>query len=218
MTTEKVLQELQESMKTLLAQNAEMNTKIKSLEDENTEMRKRSADGKARIAAKVDELANLNTNMIERITKLVETVDDLDTERWKEYDSIDWFFDNVNFRNLIRRIRCDQEASGIKTDIPVKPEESAFVEEGTEFEGTGREERMDMVFGRDGDFTAKSLRRFIEKFRVVKKLNMAAKLVGWDRKQFRADKLKLALHGDAFDLVTFEDSMQREWSQDDEMK
>ena len=217
MTTEKVLQELQESMKTLLAQNAEMNTKIKSLEDENTEMKKRSADGKARIAAKVDELTNLNTNIIERITKLVETVDDLDTESWKEYDSIEWFFDNVNFRNLIRRIRCDQEASGIKTDIPVKSEESAFVDEGTEFEGTGREERMDMVFGRDGDFTAKSLRRFIEKFRVVKKLNMAAKLVGWDRKQFRADKLKLALHGDAFDFVTFEDSMQREWSQDDEM-
>ena len=84
------------------------------------------------------------------------------------------------------------------------------------FDNVGREEKLDLVFGLDGDLSAKSLRRFIEKFKVVKKLNMAAKLRGWDSKEYRANKLKLALQGDAFDFVTFEDSMGKLWTKDDD--
>ena len=45
---------------------------------------------------------------------------------------------------------------------------------------------------------------------------MAAKLRGWDSKLYRANKLKLALQGDAFDFVTFEDSMGKLWTKDDD--
>ena len=217
MTTEDAVKELQESMKRLMAQNAEMNNKIASLENENSEMKKRSEDAKTRVDAKVQDLIESNTKMIEQITNLAGLVEDLHNEGWEDYEKIQWFFKDVNFKNLTKVIMGDQAANEIKRDVTVESEQTAEAAEIARFECTGREERMDIVFGRDGDFTAKSLRRFVEKFRVVKKLNMTARLVGWDRKEYRADKLKLALQGDAFDYVTFEDSMQREWSQDDEM-
>ena len=50
----------------------------------------------------------------------------------------------------------------------------------------------------------------------MKKLNVAARLKGWDSKEYCANKLKLALHGDAFDYITFEDSMGKLWTNDDE--
>ena len=45
---------------------------------------------------------------------------------------------------------------------------------------------------------------------------MAAKLRRWDSKLYRANKLKLALQGDAIDFVTFEDSMGKLWTKDDD--
>ena len=87
---------------------------------------------------------------------------------------------------------------------------------GTPFESVGKEERIDVIFGRDGDYTALSMRRFIERFRVVKELNMRARLRGWDSPSFRAGKLRLCLMGDAFDYVSFASSIGEEWSGDDE--
>ena len=213
---ENIVKELQESMKTLMAQNAEMNIKLKSLEDENNEMKKQVEDSKTRVAARVKDLTELNTVIQESIEKVVETVMNLETDGWTDYCDIDWFFKDDTFKNLIRMTTGMEGTPEIVPNVKMELEPQSLVEV-VRFDCIGREERMDVVFGQDGDFTAKSLRRFIEKFRVVKKLNMTARLVGWDRKEYRADKLKLALQGDAFDYVTFEDSMQREWSQDDEM-
>jgi hypothetical protein len=51
---------------------------------------------------------------------------------------------------------------------------------------------------------------------VVKAINMKNKLVGWDSAAYRADKLKLGLVDDPFDLVSFESSMAQNWTRNDE--
>ncbi|KAL5260338.1 hypothetical protein ACHWQZ_G010459 [Mnemiopsis leidyi] len=73
------------------------------------------------------------------------------------------------------------------------------------FSGTGREERLELQFGVDNDFSAVTLRRFVERYRVVKQINMQGKITGWDSPQFRASKLKLGLVNDPFDWEPKED-------------
>ena len=85
------------------------------------------------------------------------------------------------------------------------------------FSGTGREERLELQFGVDNDCSAVALRRFVERYRVVKQINMQGKITGWDSPQFRASKLKLGLVNDPFDWVTFQSSMLQSWTNDDEL-
>jgi hypothetical protein len=84
------------------------------------------------------------------------------------------------------------------------------------FTGTGREERLELQFGVDNDCSAVALRRFIERYRVVRQINMQGKITGWDSPQFRASKLKLGLVNDPFDYVSFESSMFQSWTDDDQ--
>ena len=62
----------------------------------------------------------------------------------------------------------------------VKKEPDELITPGVPFDSVGKEERIDEFFGRDGDYTALSMRRFVERFKVVKGLNMKARLRGWD--------------------------------------
>ena len=99
---------------------------------------------------------------------------------WNQYKDVDWFFDDPNFRMLLLATHSDtNQGENASVEVMEIPEE----EDTEAFDNMGREEKLDVVFGLDGDLSAKSLRRFIEKFKVVKKLNMTAKLRGWDSKE-----------------------------------
>ena len=98
----------------------------------------------------------------------------------------------------------------------VKKEPDELITPGVPFDSVGKEERIEEFFGRDGDYTALSTRRFVERFKVVKGLNMKARLRGWDSPSFRAGKLRLCLKGEAFDYVSFASSICEEWAENDE--
>ena len=198
-------------MDALLKQNKDMNDKITRLQEENESIRKNRDDTEERVRENVKRLKDANESAKKILEDMIKMKDELVNDGWNHYKDVDWFFDNPDFRTLLlaTQFETDQGGSIGEDDIPA--------EDNTElFDNVGREEKLDLVFGLDGDLSAKSLRRFIEKFKVVKKLNMAAKLRGWDSKEYRANKLKLALQGDAFDFVTFEDSMGKLWTKDDD--
>lgn len=77
------------------------------------------------------------------------------------------------------------------------------------------EERLDITFGED--LTPKALKCFIAQYSLVKKVNMSKKIVLWDDSEHRAHKVRLALRGEAAEYVNAEDSMLKEWTNDDVM-
>lgn len=101
------------------------------------------------------------------------------------------------------------------TKVKQEPVEEEVL--GTPYDAMGKEERIDLSFGHDGDYSAVSMRRFIERYKVVKELNMRARLRGWDSPSYRAGKLTLCLQGEAFDYVSFASSMLNPWTSNDEL-
>ena len=200
-------------MEALLQQNKDMNAKITKLQEENDNMRRIQEAAEERVLRNVKSLEEANESAKKTLKDMIQLKDELSNDGWNQYKEIDWFFDNENFRMLLLATSLETNQGG--SSHPIVDEALEDIDTGV-FDSVGREEKLDVVFGLDGDISAKSLRRFIEKFKVVKKLNMTAKLRGWDCKEYRANKLKLALQGDAFDFVTFEDSMGKLWTKDDE--
>ena len=84
------------------------------------------------------------------------------------------------------------------------------------FNSKAKEEQIDMYFGKDDDYSSKTLRNFIERYKVVKEINIAGKIQGWDKPDYRADKLKMALQGDPYSYVSFESSMNQSWTRHDD--
>ena len=212
MSTEDKLAKLQESMELLLQQNTALTTKIEALEQESMKIASKVDEKATRVAENVETLESANQAAQAAINGMVATRKALVVDGWSDEGHIPWFFNSDSFKALMSEVTGGQ---GTLTEVAVES-----TEEGSEpslpFDNKGREEKLDVVFGLDGDMSAKSLRRFVEKFRVVKKLNMAAMLTGWDDKEYRANKLKLALQGEAFDFVSFEGSMGRAWTMDGE--
>ena len=207
------LEKLQKSMEALLQQNKDMNDKITKLQEENENIRKTRETTDERVSRNVKSLQEANASAKKSLEEMIKIKDDLVNDGWNQYKDVDWFFDDQSFRMLLLATSMEANQGG---SASVVGEEVDGEVDTDVFDNVGREEKLDLVFGLDGDLSAKSLRRFIEKFKVVKKLNMTAKLRGWDSKEYRANKLKLALQGDAFDFVTFEDSMGKLWTKDDD--
>ena len=205
------LQKLQESMQLLLQQNETMNDRITQLQQENENFRKSHETTKERISENTKSLKEANEAAKKVLEDILKIKEDLTKDGWDQFQEVEWFFNDKNLRMLMLEVSM---GSSEKVDVVVQEPPQLRTQE--QFDNVGREEKLDVVFGLDGDLSAKSLRRFIEKFKVVKTLNMTAKLRGWDSKEYRANKLKLALQGDAFDFVTFEDSMGKLWTKDDE--
>ena len=182
---EAALKQLQESMDALLKQNKDMNDKINRLQEENESVRKARDTAEERVRENVKNLKEANESAKKTLEDMIKIKDELVKDGWNHYNDVDWFFENSDFRMLLlaTQFETDQRAS-------IGVGESLEEVDAAEFDNVGREEKLDLVFGLDGDLSAKSLRRFIEKFKVVKKLNMTAKLRGWDSKEYRANKLK----------------------------
>lgn len=210
MSTAEILKDLQESMKTLLNQNEAMSRKIEKLETENQVMKRKSEDTELRIKGNVEKLEKLNHDAQDLIEEMLATRKALETDGYTQFNEVEWFFMEENFGKLSR----DKVTVDIKAEVKTEPESEVVHERGV---GSSREERMDEFFGWEGDHTAKSLRRFIEHYKVVRSINKSAGISGWNRSEYRANKLRLALRDAAADFVNFESSMEREWTKDDNL-
>ena len=206
MTTEEKLEDIQKSLKLLLEQNATMSQKIVSLEKENEEIKRSAETVSSRVAANKQQWVEMCKEGVELFEKLMEKKKELLD------DGVDKEFCNAEELSGL----CDQLfiSENLKS---ITPKIKTEVEERNQepFKNIGKEEKMDVHFGQDRDYSAVSMRRFVERYKVVRQLNMEARLTGWDSSVHRAGKLKLCLAGDAFDYVSLASSMAQEWTFDD---
>ena len=206
--SEEQMKAIQASLNILLTQSKEMSEKISKLEHKNQELESSVTVARARLESNKGKWIEANKEaeeLFEKLTKLQEELKD---------DNVDEQFLQDTAVNVDRFEGLSvlwKDLKGKTKDIRVKKEADELDMTGTPFDLVGNEERCDEVFGRDGDYTALALRRFIERFRVVKELNMKARLRGWDSPSYRAGKLRLCLMGDAFDFVSFGSSICEEW-------
>ena len=213
MATEQQLKEIQDSLKLLLAQNQEMSTKITELEKENKEIKKNAGDVQTRIDENKAKWVEMDKAAGELFKEMVAVQVDLMNDKVGE----NFFLENTTMMASYAKLTSSFDTT--ETDrascVRIKQEPEDNETPGIPFDSVGKEERIDIFFGQDGDYSAVSMRRFIERFKVVKELNMRAKLRGWDSPSFRAGKLKLCLVGDAFDFVSLASSICKEWTTDD---
>ena len=201
--TPEKFQEMIESIARLMTAN-------QSLSEQVTEMKKQNEDKEEVLRQKKAEWVTLNIEagdtlirlkaQREEVVKAGGTEDYLkETIVFREEGALDGLLDLMPEGATVEaaavpgsRIKQEHVLNNVQT-----PEEP--------FRNTGREEKLDISFGTD--CSGKALRRFMDKWKVVKHLNVAAKLTGWDQSEYRANKLKLALQGEAFDYVSFENPL-----------
>ena len=211
--TPEKFQEMIESIARLMTAN-------QSLSEQVTEMKKQNEDKEEVLRQKKAEWVTLNIEagdtlirlkaQREEVVKAGGTDDYLkETIVFREEGALDGLLDLMPEGATVEaaagpgsRIKQEHVLNNVQT-----PEEP--------FRNTGREEKLDISFGTD--CSGKALRRFMDKWKVVKHLNVAAKLTGWDQSEYRANKLKLALQGEAFDYVSFESTMPNKvWTDNDD--
>ena len=188
MQMDEAVKKLQEGMAQLLEQNKTMNDKIDKLQAENIQLKRNAENVEERVKTNIEKLNKMNEEGQTFIQDMQVVKDELIKDGLKDFDSIKWFYETKDFIEL-----CGSRTGlgGFGITVKEEPAEGTLQ---TPFDVVGREERIDVSFGIDGDYSAKALRRFIERFKVVKGLNMSARLTGWDGEQYRANKnLKLAL-------------------------
>jgi len=208
---------VQESLKKLLAQNEKMADKIKALEEENQAIKGAANEANTRIETNLAKWKELNENAAELFKDMTDVLVKLDndgvngsyiqerTVKLNDFNSVSAVFHSIGNAE-------DAKTPTIKQELVEEP-----TSDDKPFDSVGREEKIEMFFGRDGDYTALSMRRFLERYKVVKELNMRSRLRGWDSASFRAGKLKLCLMGDAFDYVSFAGSICEQWTENDSM-
>ena len=156
-------------MEALLQQNKDMNDKITKLQEENENIRKTREATDERVSRNVKSLQEANASAKKSLGEMIKIKDDLINDGWNQYKDVDWFFDDQSFRMLLLATSMEANQGG---SASVVGEEVDGEVDTDVFDNVGREEKLDLVLGLDGDLSAKSLRRFIEKFKVVKKLNI----------------------------------------------
>ena len=203
---------LQESLNALLKMSTNMTTEIEQLKQENRELRASRDLEATRISANKQKWTEMNTEAKELLQKMMTVKEELKADGIEN----DYFTESsVEVTSLIANLFEENMGKGIDLSaIKAEPEDIPTL---VPFTGTGREERLEIQFGLDGDCSAVALRRFIDRFKVIKAINMKNQLVGWDSAIYRADKLKLGLTNEPFDYVSFENAMAQEWTKDDNL-
>ena len=159
------LEKLQQSMEALLQQNKDMNDKITKLQEENENIRKTREATDERVSRNVKSLQEANASAKKSLEEIIKIKDDLVNDGWNQYKDVDWFFDDQSFRMLLLATSMEANQGGSASLVTDEVDEEVDTDV---FDNVGREEKLDLVFGLDGDLSAKSLRRFIEKFKVVR--------------------------------------------------
>ena len=182
------LRRLQGSIELLLNQNKSLNERMEQIQNGS---KGQLYGAGSRVKANMNKLAELNGAVVSIMQDMMAVKREIVMDGHHDFGKVEWFYNQDDFNRL-----CGGRNSW-------------------GFESKPKEEKLDIIFGQDGDYSASSLKRFIEKYRVVKKLNETASHKGWDSPEFRANKLKLSLQGDAFDFVSFDDSLGHDWARDD---
>ena len=208
------MQSVQASLALLLKHNKEMSEKITALEVENREIKKNAGNVQERIQENKEKWEEMNKEAVELFQRMTMAQEDLAKDNVEEE-----YIQKTSAETLLACTRLMGNCGGEMANESIKVKQEPIQREvlGTPYEAVGKEERIDLSFGHDGDYSAVSMRRFIERYKVVKELNMRARLRGWDSPSYRAGKLTLCLQGEAFDYVSFASSMLSPWTNDDEL-
>jgi len=219
MSVEQQIAELTRNLQALVTSNQTLAEQVKDLAKENREMKEKDLAKEELLKQKKTEWLTLNTSAGEMLVQMKALRVDVE----KAGGTGDYLKETLVFRDegafeglwdLMPEGVAEQ--AELKTQIKGEAEDAGEIENSQDpFVNTGREEKLDISFGID--CTGKALRRFMDKYKVVKQLNVAARLTGWDNPEYRANKLKLALQGEAFDYVSFESTMpNKTWTVNDE--
>ncbi len=209
---EDTARQIQESLAKLLKQNEEMSEKITELQRENVEMKRQASSVAERVQKNKEKWVEASEQSVILMKELLTVKEELLADNVEEE-----YFENVELERLwmqFRNVGNDSHGEDVKPKIKIETLDEMV--SGGQFNGTGKEERLDMTFGENGDCSVVSMRRFVERYKVVRELNMRARLTGWDSAEHRAGKLRLSLKGDAFDFVSLSSSMCEAWTMDDE--
>lgn len=205
-----LLVKMQETLDAMALANTTLVEQVNVLSRENLKIKNEAQAVVTRVEGNKVEWVNMNREAEELFEKMRRLKDELTTDGVTE----DYFKAEfvLGKEGIVRGFEKMFEPEVIK---PIKEEEPEAVAENlAPFTAVGREEKLDVSFG--STCTGRELRRFIDKYRVVKELNIAARLTGWDKPEYRANKLKLALEGEAFDYIGLENTMLKPWTSDDE--
>ena len=213
MSVEEQLKKMQENLDKLLTQNNALSRKVDELSAENQEMKRLSKDRADRVEENKEKWVKINEQAKEMVTEMNKIKKDLEEDGVKrDYLSGSCMFNDTTTMEMLSDIMTTSQVE-VKTEVKI--ERDVDTDPQNPFENKGREEKMDIAFGNDGECTARALRRFIDKYKIVKELNVSAKLTGWDKPEYRANKIKMALQGDAFDYVSLENTMLKTWTSND---
>ena len=185
MASEDQLKQIQESLAKLLEQNERMSTEITELKRDNAEMKRNANSSAERIQKNRDIWEELNKEGQDVLKKMQEMKKEL------QEDNVEEEVSQEMIELWMEVTEDDKGVHGSRRRIQqIKKEDEMLVHE-KPFAGVNKEERMDVQFGINGDCSALAMRRFVERYKVVKDLNMKAKITGWDVPDYRAGKLKL---------------------------
>ena len=207
--TKEDIARLEKSLSDLLQLNTTLSTQVTALQKENSDMKRAAQSTLDRINENKEKWQQSEGEVVQLIQQLSTVKQQLEEDKVERA----FFQENCDSFKAISLLYSNVFDSDDRKPSEVR-DDSLIIQE--PFTGTGREERMELQFGVDNDCSAVALRRFIERYRVVRQINMQGKIAGWDSPQFRASKLKLGLVNDPFDYVSFESSMFQSWTEDDQ--
>ena len=202
LTNEKLTEELAkmtEMMTKLSDQNNELQKKVQVMEAEKNEKDLKSQ--------RIEANKTKRDNLLEELVKLQDELINVETELREDGVDIPDVMENHDAVPELEDAVRDETPPGSQVgDVP--PVVSL------PFSNSARGEKIEINFGED--CTPKNLRRFIENYRVVREINTNDRIVGWDVPSFRANKLRLAIRGEASDYLSTESSMLKPWTKNDD--
>ena len=212
MATEDQMKKIQDTLDAILKQNASLVKEVEMLKKDNKEMKELKGEKEKRILEKKvvwSELEEAGVDIAQKIRTLKEELEE-------DGVSEEFFRSECKVGEIVRMF---QEIGGIqeKESTTNSGEEPVQMEEVMPFSNNAREERMDCFFGEDNNMTPVAMRRFVERYKTIKKMNRQLRITGWDKAGYRAGKIKLSLKGPAFDYVEFACKMEESWTDDDDL-
>lgn len=216
MATKEQMDQIQESLRLLLAQNKTLTDDVAGLKKENQEWRTKAENKATRIETKKQTFEETR----QEVAELVEKMSDLKSELLQE-DVQEDYFRREDLDNICQAVvaLCHGEDSG---EIALNRAEASIKREpvhgipAEKFTGTAKDEKMDCYFGEDSVYSAVAMRRFAERYLTVRDMNIQLRIAGWDDPAYRAGKIILSLKGDAFDYVKFAKSTGESWTSSDD--
>ena len=215
MATAEQMEKIQEMLQTIMEQNCnlekEVEKEVEKLKKDNEEYKSSRSERDKKIQAQMEEWSDLEEGtfgMIEKLTKLKEGL--LQNEVKEEF-----FTKETKIGELCAMLKEIGGITGDETTTRRGEEPTQEVIPQEPFSNNAREERMDCFFGEENNVTPVAMRRFVERYNTIKKMNIQLRITGWDSEKYRAGKIKLCLKGIAFDYVEFACNMEEEWAEND---